>query len=452
MKKYTTTLITLLCAFNLFAENSLEEKALAGDAQAQYQLAFEYMNPAEDIDKAKDIKLAFNWYSKAYENGNKKALAGLFFSSIFRNETKEFYEDIYKKVLENKDALCLWLITRTSVVDELNLNKDELLKQVELWADESDDCDAFVYEDLADKYLMNFIKITEADVKKAIEYIKKAENVGSLNAKIALAYCYYIGKGVEQNSEKAHKLLYSVRNAKSDYNKNMLLLVENNMSGINNAKSLEELRYFAKSFNPYMRASGLNAIFEKDSAKTIFYLEKACELNDLMSKIELADIYYNRINDYKKAYALYLDIAENHKDSDLYYAASALERIGNMYLHGRYLEKDPAKAIEFYKKAYEIDKRSTALDLGRIYFEGVYLPKDYDKAFKYLSEAEKRVRSCGLYKMLGNSYENGYGTAIDLEKALIYYKKAYELVSYNASMQAPYKKKIEEIKLKLAKQ
>ena len=106
--------------------------------------------------------------------------------------------------------------------------------------------------------------------------------------------------------------------------------------------------------------------------------------------LQLANIYYNDEN-YEKAfkyYILLLDLAEN---------SSVLNVIGEMYLDGKGVNQDKAKAVQYFLKALEGSKRMldeglrVILNLLDCYLKGNGVPQDINKAIEYFKVYRDRV-------------------------------------------------------------
>lgn len=86
----------------------------------------------------------------------------------------------------------------------------------------------------------------------------------------------------------------------------------------------------------------------------------------------------------------------------------AAERLGDFYREGIYYEKDPAKAIEYYKKAHEQDSSTVAtLNLGEMYYYGEGCAKDWRLAKKYLEMVDYQSRAQELLKKIRHEHPFG---------------------------------------------
>jgi hypothetical protein len=109
--------------------------------------------------------------------------------------------------------------------------------------------------------------------------------------------------------------------------------------------------------------------------------------------------------DYKKAMKLLLPLAASGD-------AVAQHRIGVMYVLGQGVEKDSAKAVEWYAKAAEQGQAESQHGLGLRLLWGDGADKDPQKAAAWLSAAANQgVADSATW--LGDMYFNGNGVAQD---------------------------------------
>lgn len=135
---------------------------------------------------------------------------------------------------------------------------------------------------------------------------------------------------------------------------------------------------------------------------------------------------YRQLAYFKKAFT-YFKKAAAHDCSE------AFAMVGDAYLDGQGVEKNPAKARLWYKKGADMGEITATLKLADCYKNGIGGKVDYSKAIEqYLHLAERTGRfwnkyadgiGTALYE-IGNMYLNGLGVPVDLKKAARYFKLA----------------------------
>jgi TPR repeat protein len=112
--------------------------------------------------------------------------------------------------------------------------------------------------------------------------------------------------------------------------------------------------------------------------------------------------------------------------------AAVQRELGICYLDGIGIEKDSNKAMFWIKKAVEQGFAPAQRTLGYCYSEGMGTEKDYVKAVKLFVEAIKQGDSEAMNN-LGVCYRKGEGVEEDPVQAVYWYKKAIEQGSARAS-------------------
>ena len=166
--------------------------------------------------------------------------------------------------------------------------------------------------------------------------------------------------------------------------------------------------------NIYMRGVGV----DKDYNMAMKYHKCAAEGGFWLAMNQIGNSYYNQEN-YEEANKWYRCAGEAGYDWGWY-------NLGNNYYNGEGVAQDYEKAIEYYKKAYELNggaKGQAANIIGDTYNK----LRIYEEANKWYRCAGEAGYDWGWYN-LGNNYHYAEcGVAQDYEKAIEYYKKAYEL-------------------------
>ena len=120
----------------------------------------------------------------------------------------------------------------------------------------------------------------------------------------------------------------------------------------------------------------------------------------------------------------------------------AMYDVGNLYMRGRGVNRNMAKAAEWFQKAASTGHASAQAKLGILYFEGRGVKQNYPKAIKLLNAAAKQNIPSAYYQ-LANMFELGSGVPQDLHQSIYWYKKAEKSGYYLA------KAKIERLSKRL---
>ena len=152
---------------------------------------------------------------------------------------------------------------------------------------------------------------------------------------------------------------------------------------------------------------------DAEEEKGVTYLKKAHELGHLEAADKLGD-YYNYVNkDPDKAVKWYRE-GVIRGDGD------AMAALGHLYEGGKYLEEDKAKAFELFQKAANMENDGGLYNTGRFYKNGYIVDQDVSQAISYY----ERAHIAG-YQKAGNAiarlYEIGDGVPADPQKAYDWY-------------------------------
>ena len=266
----------------------------------------------------------------------------------------------------------------------------------------------------------------QGDYEEANKWYKLAGEAGYDWGWFNLANAYSNGNGVEKDDDKAmelYKKAYELNGEAAGKSAYALGLIYDNRDDYEDANKWYELAGEAGCdwgwhdlANAYSNGNGV----EKDDDKAMELYKKAYELNG-----EAAG---------KSAYALGLiyDNRDDYEDANKWYELAGeagcdwgWHDLANAYSNGNGVEKDDDKAMELYKKAYELNGEAagkSAYALGIIY----YNRDDYEDANKWYGLAGESGYDWG-WKNLADDYLRGYGFSKDVDKARYYYEKACEL-------------------------
>ena len=187
------------------------------------------------------------------------------------------------------------------------------------------------------------IVLEPADIAQAIDYYKKASALGHRSANHNLGLIYYRGIGVEQDYEEAAKWLMIASDR-----------------GLNDSREILVSLY-------------LRDLIPQNSEKLIPLLEKLIENGHEEYKLKLANYYYFREKNYKKAEPIYLALAEQG-ETEVYF------NLGSIYFKGLDGKPDYTKAFPWFKKNAELGNSRDQLFLGILLLYGLGVQANTDLA------------------------------------------------------------------------
>ncbi|MDB4918597.1 tetratricopeptide repeat protein [Mucilaginibacter sp.] len=194
--------------------NTLLQLAKAGDNVAQFEVAshYDYGLIIADVEIAAEGKSnAFEWYYKAYKNGNDDAIirtADFLSEGIYCDPDIELAIELYKKGIDNGSGISA--------------------------------------NNLA------IIRRNKQEYKKAFELYEIAQNLGKSNS-LQLALCYHFGIGTEKSIENALEILLKIsqdvsefRNCQYEVDEANYLLGRIYLDGETVERSIHKARHFLK--------------------------------------------------------------------------------------------------------------------------------------------------------------------------------------------------------------
>ena len=338
------------------------ESAESGYAPAQYQLGQCY---EEGIGVQRNLAKAFRWYWMASDNS--------------RPAQERLNKDSYQ------GQLAKWL---GKAVNRKDLPEADLVETMCM---------------LGSCYMHGWG--IDCDLKLAVEWWRKAADLGNAYANDCLGYCYSTGQGgLPKDAEQA--FVHYMKAAEGGY------------TGA----------YFTLGLC-YSEGGGVG----QDGEKAFWWFNKAAENDDPMAWIELGKYYYAGRGvavDYNQAVKWYRKAI----DSDGYVAPDALRGLGDCYAAGHGAEQDWEKAVELYREAAKMCDPEAQYLLARCYAEGHGVGQDmaeavklYKKAATNICENKRYYGHAGAMRCLGDCYTNGDGVRKNAKQATAWYAKAEEL-------------------------
>lgn len=201
-----------------------------------------------------------------------------------------------------------------------------------------------------------YLGITIEDRQDSIKWLKLSAAQNNKAAIGRLGKCYYIGRNVERNFQKAHEYFEELEHLgrDADYQIGYLYL---NGQGVSK-NYIKAISLFSKVRKPYIQYALL--------CMGLCY-EKGIGVRQ----------------DYTCAYRLYLRVSDRFTE--------VLTRIGVFFALGRGVERNEKIAYEYFKKAYDEyqNDRISQLCIGICYAKGWGVLKDFEKAtewFGYMCE------------------------------------------------------------------
>ncbi|TXJ02059.1 MAG: sel1 repeat family protein, partial [Aquabacterium sp.] len=111
--------------------------------------------------------------------------------------------------------------------------------------------------------------------------------------------------------------------------------------------------------------------------------------------------------------------------------ADAQYNLGVMYDNGQGVDKDPAQAVDWYRKAAEQGHTRAQVNLGVMYENGQGVGKDPTQAVDWHLKAAEQGDALAQFNV-GVMYDNGQGVDKDPAQAVDWYRKAAEQGHANA--------------------
>ncbi len=149
------------------------------------------------------------------------------------------------------------------------------------------------------------------------------------------------------------------------------------------------------------------------------WFRKAAEQGDAAAQDKLGFCYYYGLGvpqDYEEAVKWYRKAAEQGY-------ASAQNSLGLCYFKGHGVIQDRTEAVKWYRKAAEQGDSAGQTMLGIYYETGLGVSQNYTEAVKWFRKAAEQ--GCrGAQNKLGVCYETGHGVLQDYEEAAKWYEKA----------------------------
>ena len=391
------------------------------------QTAEECFEKGKYYYEAKDYSEAYNWFSKAADQGSAKGINGL---GLLYRDGKGVTKDVEKSVSLFRKSAELgydggqYNLGRAYYYG-LGVNKD-YKEAAEWFFKAAEKGRAAAQQNLGSMYANG--KGVTKDYAEALKWYRKAADNGDISAVNSLGWMYEMGNGVDKDYDEALKWYLKAAekgNATAQCN---IGLAYANGRGVQKdyaeaakwyRKAAEQGHTRAQSLlgNLYLYGNGVN----KDYTEALKWSRKAAEQGNADGQNSVGIIFEN-------GYGVDKDIDEALKwyrkaaDQDNGWAQN---KLGTLYREGKEVKSDYKESVKWYRKAIENGNRASITSLGWMYENGYGVKKDYKQAIKLYSEAAEEGSSIAQSNM-GIMYEQGRGVKQDYEISADWYRKALE--------------------------
>ena len=197
----------------------------------------------------------------------------------------------------------------------------------------------------------------KGNYQQAFVYYKQSAEHGYAAAQYMFGYCYYEGKGVDQDNKQA-------------------------VAWYRKAAEQGEATAQCNLGVCYEYGKGV----DQDNKQAVAWYRKAAEQGEATAQCNLGYCYYagkGVEQDYKQAVAWYRKAAEQGN-------ARAQCNLGVCYKYGQGVEQDYKQAVEWYRKAADQGDADAQCNLGVCYKNGQGVEQDYKQAVAWYEQAAKQ--------------------------------------------------------------
>ena len=263
---------------------------------------------------------------------------------------------------------------------------------------------------------------TTKSVEKAIDWFKKAADLGNENAQYSLAKIYIEEKDFEKvnSAIKMLEKLAENNNMMAEYTLGSIY-ADYESQYYDLEKAIGYLERSAEQDNQFAEYK-LGVIYADpegqhyDLEKAISYLEQSVKQDNQFAEYKLGVIYADpegQYYDLKKAIS-YLEQSAKQDNQFAEY------KLGVIYADPEGQYYDLEKAISYLEQSAKQDNQFAEYKLGVIYADPERQHYDLEKAISYLEQSAKQDNQFAEYK-LGVIYADPEGPHYDLEKAIRYF-------------------------------
>jgi len=248
------------------------------------------------------------------------------------------------------------------------------------------------------------------DVKKGLDWYKRAIALGNIKATRTLGQMHLSGNYVKQDSKKGVALFlkaarlgdvasqlalgnYYITSKKTDYNPSKAAYWY--------AKAAKKKDPDAQYALAELYRTGVGV--EENEKKALKLYKKAEKQGHQKASLIIGKKYYldKKKPDHKKAFEMFKRSATQGEAEASFY-------LGEMYFNGQATKKDIKQAFNWYSKAASLGYSDAAFNLGKIYVNGYGVKKDFTKGFKYFLQAAENGHAAAQNEV-GVAYYSNQG-------------------------------------------
>lgn len=265
-----------------------------------------------------------------------------------------------------------------------------------------------------------------ADKKKALQWLRRANELGSLDAKTYLGCIYIEGQHFKKKPKAGFRLLEAAAQAGNAMGQFYLAKFYALGQGIKQSdekalfwtQKAADQGYATAEFN--LGFSYFEGNFTPQNDELAFkYLTQAVNHGHIESHVYLARCYacgYGTPNDDQKALRLYRKAA-------LFDHTYALFNAGIYFLQGRGTEPNPHFAFRYFHRGAQLQDGDSQAYLAAAYLFGNGISKDIPKGLSWAQKSADQKNSRGYY-MLSLAHKQGLGVKADSEKEKEFLEKS----------------------------
>lgn len=233
---------------------------------------------------------------------------------------------------------------------------------------------------------------------EALQWYRKAADLGNADAQDRIGYLYEHGLGVSQDFTEAMTWY---------------------------RKAAEQGQATAQNNIGTLYEKGLGV--SKDYTQAVIWFRKSADQGNAFAQTSIGWLYQNGwgVNrDYDQAMVWYRKAADQGN-------AAAESNIAGLYFNGSGVPQDYAQALAWTRKAADRGFPVAESKLGLLYQKGLGVDQDYTQAMTWYRRAADKGNADAQYE-LGELYEHGQGVPLNLDESRQWMEKAAASGSDNA--------------------